>query len=363
MSSGRLVTKLTQHIRISRSLREALQYDAPIYMIPFTMAQATGIDSCMASMAATSAPPAYEHHQAEDDLPHYSCSINLTGTFLLKQELNTPSQVTRRRGWRRAQAELRGTALIITTPTRYRVSAVSRSYSLQAADAGIAADYKYRSYVLRVRAEGEQFLLAATSLLTIINWVEKLNAAISISPDLDARGIPDFCFRPAKEIQDKADFVATFYRRYKEDWLQSKSERQWLAQPQRYPEVQLPYLAPELPVTSASVHLVPRSSHIQDGAELEPSLAVPQQYLVSYRYVALLGEIPSHSPGISTVRDPHSLILISRTGEPRVFSSRSFVLPPEQTKLVTASSRFKANLDHARRCTRVLLYDSPWKND
>lgn len=69
----------------------------------------------------------------------------------------------------------------------------TRIYTLQAAEAGIATDYhKMRLNVMRVRAEAEQFLFAASSPAICLEWVDKLNTGAVISLALDDREEPEY---------------------------------------------------------------------------------------------------------------------------------------------------------------------------
>ena len=47
-----------------------------------------------------------------------------------------------------------------------------RVYSLQNAESGLASDYFKRKNVLRVRMEGEQFLLQARDVPDVVEWIE-----------------------------------------------------------------------------------------------------------------------------------------------------------------------------------------------
>ncbi len=51
-------------------------------------------------------------------------------------------------------------------------NALLRVYTLQKAESGLGSDYLKRRNVMRVRAEGEQFLLQADSVLAVVNWIE-----------------------------------------------------------------------------------------------------------------------------------------------------------------------------------------------
>ncbi|TFY64507.1 hypothetical protein EVJ58_g2555 [Rhodofomes roseus] len=65
-----------------------------------------------------------------------------------------------------------------------------RKYTLQQAESGLASDYGKRKNVIRVRMEGEQFLLQAPDVAAVIDWIEGIQAATNISLDLDERSMP-----------------------------------------------------------------------------------------------------------------------------------------------------------------------------
>ncbi|GAA5824161.1 hypothetical protein JCM11251_001547 [Rhodosporidiobolus azoricus] len=73
-----------------------------------------------------------------------------------------------------------------------------RHYSLQNAESGLAADYLKRKHVVRVRAEGEQFLLQARDDRGVIDLIEALQAATNVALDLDARPLPKFITLPRR---------------------------------------------------------------------------------------------------------------------------------------------------------------------
>lgn len=64
---------------------------------------------------------------------------------------------------------------------------IVRNYTLQSAESGLAADYLKRRHVVRVRAEGEQFLLHTRSDRHVVDWIEALQAATNVSMDLEKR--------------------------------------------------------------------------------------------------------------------------------------------------------------------------------
>jgi len=65
-----------------------------------------------------------------------------------------------------------------------------RVYTLQRAESGLANDYTKRRNVIRVRMEGEQFLLQAPDVSTVVEWVEGFQAASGVALDLEDRPMP-----------------------------------------------------------------------------------------------------------------------------------------------------------------------------
>jgi hypothetical protein len=145
--------------------------------------------------------------EGRETLPPYSCDLTLTALFMRKSELEGPhlgepseySNPLRRapmRTWHRVQVTLQGTSLTITPCPRLSLKrskplAPPRSYSLQHAEAGIASDYLKRRYVIRIRVEADQLLLASDDATTHIAWLEALAAAIDLAPALDERSLPE----------------------------------------------------------------------------------------------------------------------------------------------------------------------------
>ncbi|KAJ7180129.1 hypothetical protein C8R43DRAFT_971818 [Mycena crocata] len=65
-----------------------------------------------------------------------------------------------------------------------------RAYTLQHAESGLGNDYLKRKHVIRVRLEGEQFLLQARDVGDVVDWIEGLHCASNIALDLDERVMP-----------------------------------------------------------------------------------------------------------------------------------------------------------------------------
>ncbi|KAJ7359456.1 hypothetical protein DFH08DRAFT_685567 [Mycena albidolilacea] len=65
-----------------------------------------------------------------------------------------------------------------------------RAYTLQHAESGLGNDYVKRKHVIRVRLEGEQFLLQARDVGDVVDWIEGFHSATNIALDLDERIMP-----------------------------------------------------------------------------------------------------------------------------------------------------------------------------
>ncbi|KAJ9107269.1 hypothetical protein QFC21_000716 [Naganishia friedmannii] len=73
-----------------------------------------------------------------------------------------------------------------------------KQYTLQHAESGLAADYVKKKNVVRVRVEGEQFLLQTESAKDVVDWIEALQAASNVALDLDERPMPKIITLPRR---------------------------------------------------------------------------------------------------------------------------------------------------------------------
>ncbi|PMD34423.1 hypothetical protein L207DRAFT_409429, partial [Hyaloscypha variabilis F] len=145
--------------------------------------------------------------EGREVLPPYSSAISLRAVFQRKMELEGAVHKAQNRNWTRVYVELQGTALTFhkckipgilgskgrTTPdfpAGTTKGELLQSYNLQHADVGIAADYVKKRFVIRVRAEADQFLLSCHKIETFVLWLQSLFAAIDLAPPLDDREIP-----------------------------------------------------------------------------------------------------------------------------------------------------------------------------
>ncbi|KAG6107544.1 hypothetical protein E4U31_008333 [Claviceps sp. LM219 group G6] len=145
-----------------------------------------------------------------EPLPDYESSVHLEGVFSKKHEIENTTKRAANRQWNTVFVSLNGTALNVYSvkkawcwgrnrdnptispdnPPRFRKAKLEKRYSLLHADAGIAADYVKRRYVIRIRAETDQFLLACTELSTFVRWLECLFSAIDVAAPIDDREFP-----------------------------------------------------------------------------------------------------------------------------------------------------------------------------
>jgi len=148
--------------------------------------------------------------EGRETLPPYSSEISLENVFLRKMELEGAVHRAYDRNWCRVYVTLQGTALTfhkhksngyfsgiwssegakadVAVPEKK--GHFLKSYNLQHADVGIAADYYKKRYVIRVRAETDQFLISCFKIETFVKWLQSLVAAIDIAPPLDTRSLP-----------------------------------------------------------------------------------------------------------------------------------------------------------------------------
>lgn len=151
------------------------------------------------------------HVPPPDVLPGYSCDIHIEGVFMRKMEMEETVKRAEYRNWHMVYVVLHGTALNVyqvkkdrgwwssrsdgpnvspDSPPWIKKSSLEKSYSLLHADAGIAADYRKRRYVIRLRTETDQFLLSCVELSTLVTWLDLLFAAIAVAAPIDERGFP-----------------------------------------------------------------------------------------------------------------------------------------------------------------------------
>ncbi|EON69540.1 hypothetical protein W97_08800 [Coniosporium apollinis CBS 100218] len=177
-------------------------------------------------------------------LPRYTCSVNHEGAGSMKSELYTPFLMTIQQQWQDVYFVLRGTQLSIyklktsTFGRPVKPAAPGRlieTYTLQHAEVGLATDYSkgclrpkrglvrllpsstwqkvyesdpqlfepVREFVIRLRLEAEQFVFSVGTQEQMLDWVEKICAAIDISPPLESRSEPRYRTMPRRSRRQR----------------------------------------------------------------------------------------------------------------------------------------------------------------
>ncbi|ANB14307.1 hypothetical protein AWJ20_5272 [Sugiyamaella lignohabitans] len=148
--------------------------------------------------------PRYPIHPRDEEgkerLPGYQSSIKKSGSLVRKMEGSNPFRPATKRSWTSVHVVLNNTKLdIYNISSRkstnsggigYKIGALIRSYTLQYAEVGLAVDYKKRPFVIRLRAEGEQFLLLSSSEQECVDWAHAIQMGIDLALPLDERKIP-----------------------------------------------------------------------------------------------------------------------------------------------------------------------------
>lgn len=78
-----------------------------------------------------------------------------------------------------------------------------RHYSLQNAEIGHAVHYWKRKHVLRIRAEGEQFLLQVSNDRSVRQWIDAFQSGANTSKNLDTREEPRFTTLPIARSRNR----------------------------------------------------------------------------------------------------------------------------------------------------------------
>lgn len=72
------------------------------------------------------------------------------------------------------------------------------TYTLAGSECGYAADYTKRANVVRIRVQGEQFIVQACDSYHVVELIEALQASANICADLDTRTLPKFLTLPRR---------------------------------------------------------------------------------------------------------------------------------------------------------------------
>ncbi|WQF75545.1 Putative pleckstrin domain, PH-like domain superfamily [Colletotrichum destructivum] len=294
-------------------------------------------------------------HGMEEGLPGYSCDIELEGVWVKKMEIENTTKRAEDRNWHTAFVQLRGTALNFynvkkdwgwgrtrdgptispDNPPWVRKASLDKAYSLQHADVGIAADYKKRRYVIRVRAETDQFLLSCIELSTMVKWLEALFAAIDVAAPIDDRDYPrDQSIPRIQRIR----------------WFRGQTP----AQTNNYPVPTPRPLSPELRrVTSVEVSEPFPSSSVMEAILDEP---VIDESPIGEDGTAVVDTDSMYGPG--PARNEQISSRLSTTSYPNE------AIDPDTGKWAPEHQWTAAHdLLYAKLCYSVLLFKSPRKSN
>lgn len=169
---------------------------------------ASGV-AATASHAAQSARGAFQRHS--HGLPH------IGGSTTNHSDAPSDGQLSAMQIQRQAMAEPQGSLLASLKSGAYvnqhavgsdpYGANLSRAYSLQGAESGLAADYIKRKNIIRVRLQGEQFLIQCRDPGHVVSWIEALQAATNVSLDLDQRQMPKFITLPRRRRRRRNEDV------------------------------------------------------------------------------------------------------------------------------------------------------------
>jgi len=361
---------------------------------------------------AESPPPSYERatstshfttstdaasaDQPADVLPKYYCSVECWGTLALRCELASPFLESYDSKWHDVFVVLHGTQLnfhklktsVLGSKSKPpAIGRLIRSYSLQHAEVGVAADWRkgelvprsplakivptvarqklwetdpdlfepIREWVIRLRLETEQVLLCAPSQDVMLCWVECLCAAMDIAQPLEDRSEPRYRSLPRRnrrqrEIEGVLDHL---------DNLQGdEAGRRFVEQQERLIRRLYPHLARES--SSAENQADPGSRYpssnepdSQNGAsqedpdteDLDPADVTEGSPLALSEPAASSSDSNSPAPPASESEEP------SQPAEPEPFNPKT--APAREPPTPAAQLRYR------KRCAPILLSSSP----
>ncbi|KAK5126655.1 hypothetical protein LTR85_009589 [Meristemomyces frigidus] len=166
----------------------------------------------------------------DDALPGYTCTVAAEAKMLLQLESINPLHGASESEWREVYAVVRGTLLSFHRVKDGGAGKLLKSYTLQHAEVGLATDTQHtilipqtrlahiiptstrrkawqkdpdlyredKQTILRLRAETDQILLAASEEGDVHDMIHAISAAIDISQAIDERSIPRICTVPRR---------------------------------------------------------------------------------------------------------------------------------------------------------------------
>ncbi|KAF1992009.1 hypothetical protein K402DRAFT_321780, partial [Aulographum hederae CBS 113979] len=351
-----------------------------------------------AQPTATGSPPSYDRATstskglqsravtsscARDVLPEYSCSVHQEGIVGVKFEFSSPFVTCPESRWHDVYAVLSGTKLhlhrlktrkcILRRARRPTAGRVLKTYSLQHAEVGLATDVKelelipksalaklipmsarqrvyetdphvfktVREYVIRLRAEGEQILLCARSQEEMLDWVEKLCAAIDISHPLEDRSEPRYRSLPRRNRRGQNNTARNNLSNL-ESLTEGASGRRLLREQERIIQRMYPHLWGNADTSEETGNAATSTTNLETTGTRDEDENTP-----------LLSPQPSSFTNLSSLSEfaPASQIADNIP----IPNNPKFALTPQLTP--------SAQLRYRRRCAPVLLASSPRSSD
>jgi len=184
--------------------------------------------------------PRREIVAGREALPHYTCTVSAGARMLVNMESVSPLHSVSQSEWRDIYVEVRGTMLNFHRVKDGRPSRLLRSYTLQHAEIGLAPDVYHtvlapnsrlahlipsaarqkafkkdpqlfraeEQYIMRLRVETDQILLAHKSEDKILEMVHEIGAGIDLAPAIDERNISKQCTVPRRRRRPNTQTAA-----------------------------------------------------------------------------------------------------------------------------------------------------------
>lgn len=176
----------------------------------------------------------------KEALPEYSCTVSAGLRMLVNMESVSPLHMVSMSEWRDIWVEVRGTMLNFHRVKDGKPSRLLRSYTLQHAEIGLAPDVFHtvlapnsklahlipsaarrkafkkdpqlfraeEQYIMRLRVETDQILLAHKSEDEILEMAHQIGAGIDLAPAIDERSISKQCTVPRRRRRPNTQTAA-----------------------------------------------------------------------------------------------------------------------------------------------------------
>lgn len=172
----------------------------------------------------------------KESLPGYTCTVSASARMLVNMESVNPLHRISQSEWRNVHVEVRGTLLNFYRVKDDKPSKLLRSYTLQHAEIGLAPDAFHtvltpnsklaqlipsvarqkafkkdpqlfraeEQFILRLRVETDQLLLAHKSEDKVLEMIYQIGAGIDLAPAIDERSISKQCTVPRRRRRPNA---------------------------------------------------------------------------------------------------------------------------------------------------------------